>query len=190
MSRKICGIVVLLVVYSVDIQAHEQRDNNMSLSANPLLLAKGTISMSYEYGVGQRLSLVFPLEFFFSAFDFAEKIELLPKPRSAAGNTWAISLGIGTKFYLSNDAFKDGWYIYPTLLGGYRRYGTSDDLFLSLRVLGGYSWVFHNGFTINFGIGAQYSRLFSGPSSDVNLADLNQNRYPYAMGELDLGYSF
>lgn len=168
--------------------AEQNSSNSMAVNINPLSLLSGKLTVNYEVEVAKKIAIVLPTTLYLSSFDFSD---FLPTwINNSSGVIFAISTGIGTKFFLSGESFENGWYLTPAVLFGYKKYGDMDNFELTLEVLGGYGWVFKNGFSINLGVGIQASYLFNGPSNRISLAKLNVGRLPYPTGEFNLGYAF
>lgn len=96
-----------------------------------------------------------------------------------------VTTGVGIKFFLSNDAFEHGWYIKPVLLGGYAWTNSVQAFAFTGSVVGGYGWVWNDGFSLDLGVGAQYNTFFG-----ENRALFNPE-FPVMLAvELALGYSW
>lgn len=145
---------------------------SMEISLNPASLIEGSIEGAYRFAVKHNIALSFHLKGLF--FSWA-------KEAAASG----VDGGIGAKFFLTNDAFSNSWFIEPGLHVSNLAFTASDRFWrLSPQVVGGYGWVWSSGFSLNLGLGVRYNYAFAETKPDYRYHGF------YPAGEFSIGYAW
>ena len=154
---------------------YKMDSRHYSVTANPLGMLLGRFGGEASFKLADHVALISGISGYYLGI-FGDSTSV----RTAGG-----SLSIGSKFFLSDEAFKSGWYITPYVSGGYGSFkgdkGVVSTGFGGFSVLGGYGWVFNSGFTLNLGLGVGMSMYKSGSVMIVT---------PVPDLECSLGYSW
>lgn len=143
-------ISLLLILLCVSVYAQDiQPSRNNEISSDPIGFLSGYLPVSFRTRLSHNLALGLHAEAKFFGFN---------------RHTQGLGGGIGasTKIFLTNEVFKDGWYVEPTLMVHYIALRLSDTKFwnISPSAVGGYSWVWDNGFSLSAGLGLQFTYAF------------------------------
>lgn len=144
----------------------------MEISFNPASLLSGELEAAYRFAVSHNVAFGLHLNgLLFS----------LTKEAAATG----LGGGLSAKFFLTRDAFMDGWWVEPALYTSRIGFSGSENFWrLSPRVIAGYGWVWPNGFSLNLGLGVAYNHAFAAANPG----------YPYNgfwwAGDFSIGYAW
>jgi len=166
-------------------------DRAMAFSIQPLASFLGP-NVKFAFKISDRIALTVP---FSAGYRFAvkildERLEQLPEQlqnlikRLESPNRFLATVGFGAKFFLSDTAFKSGWFVEPdvTVSYAYQIAAGTSSLALTPEVTFGYGWVWNNGFLFNFALGA-----------GVNFNLFGEKVYPFRISptsELAIGYAW
>jgi hypothetical protein len=143
---------------------------------NPAALALASLGGELMFKVADRIALVVPVYGSFWYFG----------SESGSFNWWSIGAGIGARFFLSDSAFKSGWYVETAAQVGYGQLnGSVSSFVLNPYVIGGYGWVWDSGLALNLGLGLQYTYRSASVSNSPTWWS-----YPFPAAEISLGYAF
>lgn len=122
---------------------------NHEIAIDPLGFLGGNLPLSFRLGLNDNVALGIHGEARFYGWN-----------RYTRG--FGGGLGVSAKFFLSAPTFQDSWYVEPSLMVHYYSLQDSRAKFwnISPSVVGGYGWVWDSGFSLNLGLGVQYSYAF------------------------------
>jgi hypothetical protein len=144
------------------------------VKTNPLGLAFGNFNVTYEKVLNSKSSVLFHAQYMF---------ELLGVDVNTGG------LGVGYRYYFTheNKEVPSGFYVQPQTSFGFG--SVEDDANFTTVSLGaelGYQWAWPSGFTLDLGIGPNYT-VISGDVDDVDF-DTTSGIIPSAT--LAIGFAF
>lgn len=151
MINKSIFIPLLIITLScLSVRASEMHHSrNNEISSDPIGFLSGYLPVSFRTGLSNNVALGLHAEAKF--FGFHQRTQ-----------GFGGGLGASAKIFMTSDVFQDGWYVEPTLMVHYIALRFSDTKFwnISPSAVGGYSWVWDNGFSLSLGLGLQYSYAF------------------------------
>ncbi len=153
--KKSLAIVLLAALWPSGLWAENGVDlrRTKEISSNPLQLLGGALPISFRFALSDKAAL--GVHAIANFFDFQDRTD-----------HFGIGLGLSGKFFLSNLAFEDSWFIEPGVAVGYLFHQTTDTkvknnyVALTGSVIGGYGWVWDSGFSLNLGLGVRYTHAF------------------------------
>jgi hypothetical protein len=172
-------ILGIIIVGFITTPLFAQNPKNMSLSLDPIMLAGGSIPLTFQAKVSERLSL--SISGYDKVYSFT-KTKLL-----------GVGGGLGAKFHLSAPGFEDGWYIRPEAMLGLWTIGDmpnrSQALSLEPRLMAGYDWIWHNGLSVGLGLGIKYVYFGGNPASVQDFSNFGFHDF-FPNADISVGWAF
>lgn len=186
MVKILYALAFLMFMHNSMLQAAEMKplelkERTMEISVNPIGgLFLGRLSGAFQFKVADQIAMVVPLSLSLWGLSFGTA------GNSSSFATWSVYSGIGARFFLSDKAFKSGWFLDAILQLGYTRLnGVGGAFAANPWFLGGYGWVFDSGLAINLGLGIQYN-YYTAQGTELPL----WIGFPLPVLEASLGYSW
>lgn len=178
------AVVFLCLGTSLPANEVEQKSRTQSISGEPLDLPMlGRLSGRYQIGVQKHIAITIP-------FGLQYVGASLPL-RTLSGSSlpyYLADLGIGARFYLTDDVFQDSWFLEPVASVGYL-YGPlpiSSVFMVTPKITAGYNWFWGSGLMVSTGLGVQYNIFLT----TAPLPAIFSLRFPLPLWEIAVGYSW
>lgn len=174
MKKLLLAIFVCSLFFSVKGFSQER---TKVLKANPFGMAIGNFNLTYEKVLNTKSSVLFSGAYMYELF-------------GADVNTG--KLGVGYRYYITheNKEVPSGFYINPQAALGFGGASSGDsDANFSTFSLGfelGYQWAWASGFTLDLGIGPNYTTI----SGDVDNVDFEKTSGILPAGTIAIGFAF
>lgn len=143
-SLLVVAVICLLSISSVaeekGADANKMVQKTFSATINPLGLLLNSISGKFAVQMFDNIALTIPVAVYYSGYYSTNAFPV----------TWGIAAGVGAKISIGSPVMETGWFVEPQMLLGFSQTLSGyNSFFMVPGVMGGYSWVWDNGFTLN-----------------------------------------
>jgi hypothetical protein len=143
-----------------------------SATVNPLGLLINQIGGKFSLKLTENIALTIPVVVYYSGYYSTNAFPI----------SWGITAGVGAKFFIGTNVFETGWFVEPSMRFGFSQtLANVNSFFMAPGVIGGYGWVWDNGFTLNAGAGMVVA---------IQMFNTTVGAYPWPDFEVSLGYSW